>query len=100
MYLKCILFKYAILLTKDKSMSKMMRISMETAESLDELAEICGASKTSILEKAVKAFLKEQFLKKAAEDAAYIRANPELWAIELAERKEWDATLADGLEDE
>jgi hypothetical protein len=35
-------------------------------------------------------------------NAAYeaMQADPELWAIELAERAEWDGTLMDGLEEE
>ena len=38
----------------------------------------------------------------AQTNAAYakLRADPEAWAEELAERKLWDNTLADGLEEE
>ena len=35
-------------------------------------------------------------------DASYkaLKADPDVWALELEERAEWDATLMDGLEDE
>lgn len=83
-----------------RKMTKMMRITQVTADNLTQLAEMSGMSKQSILERAVDAFLRDQFLKKANEDYARIKADPELWALELKEREEWDATLMDGLEDE
>ena len=81
-------------------MSKMMRVSLATAQNLDELVEISGMNKQTILEKAVEAFLRDQFIRKANEEFAYIKAHPELWNLELKEREEWDVTLSDGLEDE
>lgn len=81
-------------------MTKMMRITLETAQKLDELVEISGMNKVTILEKAVEAFLRDQFLKKANEEFAYIKAHPDLWALETEESNEWDVTLTDGLSDE
>ncbi len=80
-------------------MSKMMRITDITAKTLEKLVKMIGKSKTAILEKAVEEFMREQFLKKTNEEYAKIKANPQLWTIELQEREEWDATLADGLEE-
>jgi hypothetical protein len=42
----------------------------------------------------------EEFVKGLAADFAALRADPEAWAEELAERALWDNTNADGLEDE
>lgn len=42
----------------------------------------------------------EQFFAKFARQVAAARADPEVWAEELAERALWDSTLLDGLEDE
>ncbi len=39
------------------------------------------------------------FLQEANETYAALRENPKAWKAELAERKEWDSTLADGQED-
>jgi hypothetical protein len=79
-------------------MPKVVRISQRTALQLDELVELMGISKQAIVEKAVSRLLRDEFLKKTNEEYAQIKANPYLWSIELQERKEWDATLSDGLE--
>lgn len=80
-------------------MSKMMRITEATLENLEVLVKILGKSKQAIIERAVDHYLREQFLKKANEEYAQIRANPELWAQEIKEREEWDVTIGDGLEE-
>jgi hypothetical protein len=41
----------------------------------------------------------QRFLQEANEAYAVLRENPNAWKAELAERKEWDSTLADGQED-
>lgn len=41
---------------------------------------------------------RQAWLKGVNDDFIALRANPELWAQELAERAEWDCTLLDGLE--
>ena len=42
-----------------------------------------GKSKQAILEKAVKILMREEFPKKTNEEYAHIKANPQLWKIEL-----------------
>jgi len=81
-------------------MSKMMRISDNTDKNLDELKNILGTSKQTILEKAVDLYIREQFLKKTNEEYAQLQKDPKAWAEELEERALWDVTLADGLDDE
>jgi hypothetical protein len=60
-----------------------VRVRKETQTVLRELAVSEGKPMQTIL------------------DVAYatLRNNPEAWKAELAERKEWDATMADGQED-
>ena len=43
---------------------------------------------------------RERFLDAANAAFARLKADPKAWAEELAERKIWEGTLADGLEDE
>jgi hypothetical protein len=51
-----------------------------------------------ILDKAIEAYRRKRFLEQLSEDFARLRRDPALWEEELAERKLWDATLADDLE--
>jgi len=41
----------------------------------------------------------QRFLQEANEAYIAVRENLKVWKAELAERKEWDSTLADGQED-
>lgn len=49
------------------------------------------------MKKALENSLRKQFLKKTNEEYAYIKADPELWRLEIEEQAEWDTTLQDGL---
>jgi predicted transcriptional regulator len=81
-------------------MAKMIRISELTSKQIDELAQMLGLSKKSILEKAVARMMREEFFKKTNKEYAILKANPQLWQQELSEIKEWDTTLKDGLDDQ
>ncbi len=81
-------------------MSKMMRISEQTAKNLAQLSKFMGKSKQTILEKAIEAYAREQFLKTANEEYAKHKRNKKAWAEEQKELQEWDITLSDGLMDE
>jgi predicted transcriptional regulator len=76
-----------------------VRVTEHTHELLRELAASTGEPVQNVLERAVENYRRERFF--AELDAAYarLRANPVAWDEELAERAEWDATLADGLDD-
>lgn len=54
----------------------------------------------TILDKAIDAYWRCQFLEEVNASFAALRANPNAWREELAERAEWDATLADGIGDD
>jgi predicted transcriptional regulator len=79
--------------------STTVRVSEHTHELLRQLAEATGEPLQKVLERAVESYRREQFF--AEFNAAYerLRADPVAWEEELAERAEWDATLADGLDD-
>ncbi len=77
----------------------MIRISLATDHYLDEIAKISGMHKQAIVERAVEAFLRDQFIKKANEEFASMQADPTLWEQELKERNAWNTTSSDGLED-
>lgn len=77
-----------------------VRISGRAHEELRELAAKSGESMGGILDKAIEAYWRRQFLEEVNASFAALRTNPDAWCEELAERAEWDATLADGIEDE
>jgi hypothetical protein len=66
---------------------------------LRKLAAASGEPLQKVLERAVENYGREQFY--AEFNAAFerLKADPVAWEEELAERAEWDATLADGLDD-
>lgn len=80
--------------------SSTVRISERAHDELRELASKSGESMAAILDKAIEAYWRRQFLEEVNASFAALRANPQAWREELAERREWDMTLADGIEDE
>ena len=65
---------------------------------LAELAQQTGQDTGDVLEKALEAYRRKIFLEQMNAGYAALRADPQAWAEELAERKQWDATLLDGLD--
>ena len=78
-------------------MTKMMRISQETAKNLDELAKTMHKSKQFIMERAVQAFAREQFLKKANAEYLKLIQDKKAYGEYLQEENDWNVTLHDGL---
>jgi predicted transcriptional regulator len=75
-----------------------IRVSEETHEALRALAASTGEPMGRLIERAVEHLRAEKFF--AELDQAYDRlhADADASAEEAAERKEWEATLADGLD--
>ncbi|MEA2589857.1 MAG: hypothetical protein QOH66_2784 [Actinomycetota bacterium] len=75
-----------------------IRVSEATREALRELAASTGEPMARLVERAVEHLRAEEFF--AELDRAYekLRADADASAEEAAERKEWEATLADGLD--
>jgi predicted transcriptional regulator len=80
--------------------SRTVRVSSKTHHLLKELSELTGQSMPAVLDKAIEAYRRRQFLDGLAADFARLRQNPKAWRQELEERAEWDAMLADGLKDD
>jgi len=76
-----------------------VRIREETREALRELAQQTHQPTTDLLARAVDQFRRSLIL--AETNVAYgaLRADAAAWAEIEAERNEWDATLADGLDE-
>ncbi|MGH2351621.1 MAG: toxin-antitoxin system protein [Chloroflexota bacterium] len=75
-------------------------MSTETHEKLRSLADEDSLSIQEVLDRAVEWYRRHVFLEKANEEYARLRADPQAWEEELAERRLLEGTLMDGLEDE
>jgi hypothetical protein len=76
----------------------MMRVRRETHQALQELSEEAGESMQEVLARAVEAYRRQLILAKTNEAYAQLRDRPDEWEELTEERREWEATLADGLE--
>ncbi|HEV3436277.1 MAG TPA: hypothetical protein VG122_02895 [Gemmata sp.] len=72
-------------------------ISNTAQRTLVELAARTGQSPTAILDAAVEEYRRKIFFEAMNAGYAALRADPQAWADEQAERRTWDATNADGL---
>jgi predicted DNA-binding protein len=77
-----------------------IRVPARTYDRLKGLARAAGKPMSAVLEEAVERYEADRFFRDA--DAAYqrLRAHPEAWKQELAERSLLEQTLQDGLEEE
>lgn len=75
-----------------------IRISKEYREILREMSERVGSSMTVLLETAIEEYRQKVFFEQF--DAAYaeLQLDAHAWEDEQAERNEWEATLADGID--
>ncbi|KJS22109.1 MAG: hypothetical protein VR72_07035 [Clostridiaceae bacterium BRH_c20a] len=80
------------------SKTKSIKVSFSTYEMLKEVAEKENTTLQGILDKLTKQYKTKKFFEEA--NVAYERMSAEDWKNELAERKEMDVTLMDGLEDD
>jgi hypothetical protein len=71
-----------------------------TLRKLQELAEWSGQSIEEALQRAISEYYDRQFWVAVNAGYAALRAEPQAWAEEQAERKAWEATLMDGLDPE
>lgn len=54
----------------------------------------------AILDNAVEEYRRRLFWERVDAAASDLRKDPAAWQEELAERRAWDTTLADGMDDE
>jgi len=74
-----------------------VRVSEATRDLLRKLAAREGGSMQAVLEKALEAYRRREFLEGVNRGYAALRADPEQWADLEDERAAWDVTIADGL---
>ncbi len=81
-------------------MATMIRVSPQTHEQLQKLAEARNEPIGKVVADAVERLDEEQFW--AEVDAAYkqLRVDPDAWADYMDEIHEWDVAMLDGLENE
>jgi len=77
-----------------------VRIREDAHQCLKDLARETGEAMAEVLAKAIESYRRDVFLRGLVDDFAALRRNPEAWKDELEERKAWDVTLGDDLEDD
>ncbi len=75
-----------------------IRISPHAKATLRELAKREGKPVQTDLDEAIEHYHREKLLDAANAVYAKLRADPESWKEEIAERQQWDAAMLDGLE--
>jgi predicted transcriptional regulator len=75
-----------------------VRLSDSSHQTLLELARQTGKSVEAVLERAIEEYRRKLFIEAANASYAALRADPVAWAEELAERRELEGTLMDGLD--
>ncbi len=85
----------------DSEMSELtVPVSGTTHKVLLDLAAREGNPVQTVLDKAVEAYRRQQFLAAVNEGYSALRRDSAGWQDELEERRAWDSTLADDLGDE
>jgi len=80
--------------------SPNIRISPHSKATLRALAKRERKPMQTVLDQAIEQYRRDTFFRDLDESYARLRADPKAWKRELAERREWDATLMDGLQAE
>jgi hypothetical protein len=73
-------------------------MSERSCQILKELVEQAGKGEQEVLERALDDYRRKVFYEGLAADYAELKADPQAWEEELAERKLWETTLMDGLD--
>lgn len=79
-------------------MATNVRIQPASYTKLKQLARTSGVPMPQILAEAIDELYRKRFLEECNRAYARLRADPKAWKEELEERRLWDNTLADGLE--
>jgi predicted transcriptional regulator len=74
-----------------------IRVSRQTHKKLNELARMSGRSAQEVVDAALELYRRERLLYATNEAYAALREEAEAWDGLEAERREWDATVDDGL---
>ena len=79
--------------------STTIRINSKTHKQLQILATMQQLSMQTVLETALEVYRRQVFLEGLSADFAKLKEKTEDWQEELEERKIWELTLTDGLEE-
>ena len=81
-------------------MTHMVRVEASLHARLSALAQAEGETMGGVLEKAVRAYEERAFWESVNASYAAAKADPVAWQQEQEERRLWEGTLADDLEDD
>jgi hypothetical protein len=76
---------------------RITRISDTAHGTLRRMSRAEGKAVTALVDEAVETLRRRRFLEQVNAAYAALRANPAAWESIHGERREWDATLPDGL---
>ena len=79
-------------------MRSHVRIRPESHAMLRQLAQDAGATMTDVLTVAIEVPYRRRFLEKCNTAYSRLKSDPNAWKKVLAERRAWEATLGDGLD--
>jgi hypothetical protein len=85
---------------KTPMLESSIAISPIAHANLIKLAETVGEPVQDVLDQAIEQYRRQVFFNQADQAYAKLKSDPALWQEELAERRVWDVTLLDGIEDE
>ena len=80
-------------------MTTTVRITEKAQGVLREIADRSGVSMQDVLDRAVEVYRRHLILNEANRAYSIMKADPDLWNAELSERRLWESTLSDGIED-
>ncbi len=78
--------------------STTVRVKEHVHAQIRELAQEMDESIQDVIEEAIEAFRRQRMIEAHNRAYAALRADPERWKAELAEREVWNEAAADGLE--
>lgn len=76
-----------------------VRIQPESYAKLRQLAKESGTTMPAVLAEAIDELYRRRFLEECNQAYARLKADPKAWKQELEQRRAWEETLGDGLED-
>ncbi len=79
--------------------SATVRISNTARDDLRGLSNRTGKPMQRVVEEAIELYRRRLFLEEVNDSYALLRQDPEAWSEIVEEQAEWDATLADGLDE-
>ncbi|MCB1149779.1 MAG: hypothetical protein KDK48_06390 [Chlamydiia bacterium] len=80
-------------------MAQTARISSRSDAIINEMASLTGQSKVEVIEQALETYRRSERMRLMNEAYHNLRSNKSEWEDELAQRKELEGTLDDGLEE-